>query len=292
MALRKFQKPCFALLLLAASAISQIASQNTPFKIEVPNVIVDVIVTDRKGHPVYGLNKESFSVLEDNVPQEIVSLTPPQPPAPENNIPPAKRSDPENLPSSTSKPSVQPEPQRKSITLLIDSGGLRPFSLKDACVAAAKYVEKTVPAGNQVSIYWVDSSLHLAVPFTSDKQRLVQALDKLSATVSTGRMTASDRVRTQQRIDDLFVTIHPETLYGSEAIGGAGDPMKRGLVVEMNMLRSWLVISNNFQARAIYMALRALALGYRDLPGRKSVVIFSEGFLHAPDVIPQMQARH
>jgi hypothetical protein len=38
------------------------------------------------------------------------------------------------------------------------------------------------------------------------------------------------------------------------------------------------------------MALRALALGYRDLPGRKSVVVFSEGFLHAPDAGPQMQA--
>jgi len=224
MVLRKLQKLCLALFLVAASAVCQVAPPDAPFKIEVPNVIVDVVVTDRKGHPVYGLNKESFTVLEDNVQQEIVSLTAPEPPAPENNITPAKRSSSENVPTAASTPFIQPERQRKSITLLIDSGGLRPFSLKDACTAAAKYVEKTVPAGNQVSIYWVDSSLHLAVPFTSNKQRLLQALDKLSATVSTGRTTASDRVRTQQRIDDLFVTIHPETLYGSEAMGAGPIP--------------------------------------------------------------------
>ncbi len=38
------------------------------------------------------------------------------------------------------------------------------------------------------------------------------------------------------------------------------------------------------------MALRAIAQSYQDLPGRKNVVVFSEGFVHSPEAQPALQA--
>jgi hypothetical protein len=40
----------------------------------------------------------------------------------------------------------------------------------------------------------------------------------------------------------------------------------------------------------VFVALRALALAYRDLPGRKSLIVFSEGFLHALEGGPEIEA--
>ncbi len=61
------------------------------------------------------------------------------------------------------------------------------------------------------------------------------------------------------------------------------------LLHEMNVLRSWLTIASSLQARAVFVALRALAVSYRDIPGRKTVMVFSEGFLHSPSADGEMQ---
>src|ERR1022692_323521 len=42
---------------------------------DVNMVLVPAVVTDRKGATVNGLSRESFAVLEDKVPQAIVSLS-------------------------------------------------------------------------------------------------------------------------------------------------------------------------------------------------------------------------
>ena len=208
----------WAVLLLLVPACSVVPAQNTPIKVEVPTVVVDVIVTDRKGHQAAGLTKDSFSVLEDNVPQEIVSFSAPGiTPTTERDYILSKENKPNGNSAAIAVPAQVPANERKpqSITFLIDLGDIQSTSLKSACDAAAQYVEKAVAEGNQISIYWVDTSLHLAVPFTNDKERLLAAIEKLSSRVPNGRLTARERILAQQKIDDLFITIHPETRYGS-----------------------------------------------------------------------------
>lgn len=273
-------------LLLAVLALAASASDLT-IKVEVRNVAVDVFVTDRKGHHVSGLTKEQFSISEDGVPQQIVSFKTGRTNLSQPPKDPASRTS-----NQAAAPVAEDPPVQQSITLLIDLGGLQPQNLNIACSSAAKYVEKALAAGNLVSIYWVDSSLHLAVPLTSDKARLLAVLDKLRAHVPAGRLTASDRISAQNRIEDLFDTIHPQVKYGGVASStdSGGGSISASLKIEMNILRSWLVIASRDQAEAIFMSLRALSLAYTDRPGRKTVVVFSEGFLHAGDAAREMRA--
>ena len=58
----------------------------------------------------------------------------------------------------------------------------------------------------------------------------------------------------------------------------------------LGTLRAFLWTQTTIQARAVFIALRAIAQSYADIPGRKNVVVFSEGFLHSPDAKPQMAA--
>jgi VWFA-related protein len=276
--------------LLAFSALRIAAQSETPvIKVEVPTVSVDVIVTDKKGHHVPGLSAQDFKILEAGVPQTIASFIPPVADSAGPDQPAQAYPQPVHSPSTAAPhPAAQDGRSPQFITLVIDLGDLQWGNLKNACHAAEQYVEKTLASGNQVSLYWVDTGLHLAVPFSSDKARLMQALDKLAASVPTGRSTISERLRTERQIDDLFTQIHPETFIGIPPQGSSTGLIAKGPEAEMDILRSWLTISQTFQARAVFVALRAIAIAYRDLPGRKSVVVFSEGFLHAPDAGAEM----
>jgi VWFA-related protein len=273
---------------MALSASRLPAQSNPVIKVEVPTVSVDVIVTDKKGHHVPGLSMQDFKIFEAGVQQPIASFIPPAiSPLIAPVASPAISSQPGQ--PAAPPPAAQAPRAPQFLTLVIDLGDLQWGNLKNACHAAEEYVGKTLAAGNQVSLYWVDTGLHLAVPFSSDKARLMQALEKLAATVPSGRATISERLRTERKIDDLFTQIHPETLIGIPPQGSSRDLVVKGPEAEMDILRSWLTISQTFQARAVFVALRAIAIAYRDLPGRKSVVVFSEGFLHAPVAEPEMQ---
>jgi len=59
---------------------------------------------------------------------------------------------------------------------------------------------------------------------------------------------------------------------------------------QIDTMRGYLSMQNTFQARAVFTALRAMCFAYRDLPGRKNVVLFSEGFLNSDDARSEMEA--
>ncbi len=61
-----------AVLLIAATSL--FAQQEPTIRVDVSQVLVPVVVTDRKGHHVTGLRAADFKILEDGIPQDIVSF--------------------------------------------------------------------------------------------------------------------------------------------------------------------------------------------------------------------------
>jgi VWFA-related protein len=275
--------------LVLCGALDCLAQQAPPspepaVKSETSAVVVDVIVTDRKGHHVPGLSAGDFKLYEDGIPQAIGSFSPPpaegehEPTSSTHAVPtPA-------APAGTAPTERAPAPQL--ITLLIDLGDLHPDSLKQACAAASRFAERTIAAGNLIAIYWVDTSLHLGVPFTGDRDRAFDILEKLSNRVPSGRFSVQEREQTQREVEQLAATSSAQL---PQAPGGGSAPPDPA-AAERDVLRSWITTANALQARTVFVALRAMALAYRDLPGRKNLVVLSEGFLHAVDGGPQIQA--
>src|SRR5437763_16916095 len=81
-----------AALLLALLALQLGAQEKLAEPIEVHVVNVDVVVTDRAGHPVPGLTKNDFELFENGKPQTITNFYEVKPPAAEEllvtNVPP------------------------------------------------------------------------------------------------------------------------------------------------------------------------------------------------------------
>jgi VWFA-related protein len=255
--------------------------EESVLKVEATAVVVDVIVTDRKGHHVPGLTASDFMLSENNSPQTIESFIPPAPRPGPREVENGRGGSAALAPLAAGPKGPAAAKQTRThqlITVVLDLGDLHPESLRRACAAAGKFAEKTIAEGNLIAIYWVDTSLHLGVPFTRDRKRALEVLESLNTRPPSGQFTALERERAQ----DELVEMKNDTV-AMPTNPGMGSPPPDPMEQARNMVRSWITTANALQARTVFVALRALALAYRDLPGRKSVVVFSEGFLHALD---------
>ena len=266
--------------------------QGGVLKVEAPSVVVDVIVTDRKGRSAGDLAAEDFAVYDNNVQQKIVTFVPPlaagsQPtPSPQPGVP---------LPGS--KPAAAREvvdlAKVHFITLVLDLGDLQLQNIKKACDAATEYIRTTLAPEDFVAVYYVNQTLHLAQSFTREKQRAVEAVTEISNKPPGGRLTAALRLSTQDDITRLESELNG---FGSSVGPGAGVPSslspQDAMIAdrELSTLRRFLWTQGVLQARAVLVAMRAIAQAYQDLPGRKNVVVFSQGFTHAPEAQPALQA--
>jgi VWFA-related protein len=292
------QRETGALPASTAQSASEKAGQSVTIKVQAASVVVDVIVTDKKGRHVGGLAASDFAVFDNGVPQKIVTFVPPS--GAVLHPPLAAAAGPGGANQPAEAPA--PKPQRQAIdlssvrfiTLVLDLGGLQAGSIGKAREAAVQYLQKTVAKEDFVAVYSVDSSLHLDAPFTQDKQRAVEAIRRAGHRASSGPMSANARIETEQEIRDLESQAYG---FGTQAGPGAGQQSSLGdhgaaqfAEQELASLRAYLWTQSIFQARTICMVLRAIAQAYRDLPGRKNVVVFSEGFIHSPEARTEMAA--
>lgn len=283
---------CFALI-----APSQDVSPVPQFKVDASSVVVDVIVTDHKGHHVPGLQASDFNLQENGVQQKIVSFSRAETPSPSN-------AGAKNAPQPTANPketSSEPPTNRPHLlTVVLDLADNRPENLRKSCETVLKYLEQNLSPSDYVAVYFIDRSLHLGVPFTNDISQARAAIKQLAQKVNSGQFSSSDRASVQKQINELYVEAHPNAQLGMDVespqfTGGPGNtvPGNSSAVFferEMGTLRSYLAMENTYQAKAVFVALRAICQSYADLPGRKNVVLFSEGFLYADDAKTEMEA--
>ena len=145
-------------------------------KTTVHQVLVDVVVTDRKNHPITGLLQEDFSVLEDGKPQRIVFFEAHTPRGAPTGETPALP----NLPANTFANASAPNNQSPLNVLLYDLLNTRltdqPFAHKEI----VKFLSHR-PTGSRFAIFVLGDTLHLLQGFTEDKTQLVTAMNRLEA---------------------------------------------------------------------------------------------------------------
>lgn len=279
---------------------SEVSNSEPHFQAETVNVVVDVIVTDRHGHHVQGLKADDFKIYEDGVAQKVVGFIPSTRSALDVSISSAATNSNATPPTLQKQPALSSEPHL--LTVVLDLADNSPANTKNSADAVLGYLDKADISGDYVAIYYIDRGLHIALPFTNDLQKARGALKEIETRRSTGTLTGADRATTQGEVNDLYRQAHPETVLGAVAgdqptvtvgpSGGAPPPNNLSMAMDRQIeaMRSYLSLANMFQARAVFSALRAICLAYRDMPGRKNVILFSEGFSYSDDARPAMEA--
>jgi VWFA-related protein len=134
-------------------------------------VLLDVVATDSKGHPVEGLKASDFTVLEDGVPQSINSLSEHIAVATTTNAPPPPRLPPNAFSNFAAEANAD-----SATIILIDA--------LDSPVKAQMYLRqqimayfKTARPVTTFAIFQIDTTVHMVQGFTSDPQVLLQAVE-------------------------------------------------------------------------------------------------------------------
>lgn len=295
-----------ALLLVQTPALlgqdppAQRASGSEPTQVSA--ILVDVVVRDGKGNPVKGLRAEDFEIYEDGVRQDIGSMTPvfrdapsrapatetktAAPPPPSAGTPAAA----ETASAAEAPPEIAEAPEVVALVFDRLTGDSRAL----AHSAAVKYLESGPRlANNYMAVFGIDIGLHAYQSFTRDKELIRKAIDAFAnratsqyGSVAEGLGTAVDADQAQ-RVQTALAS--------AEAAAASGDPTAAAsigaLAAQQAMSTAYATSAQTFEALerdqagyATSNALMAVVNGMRAIPGRKSIVFFSEGLAIPPNV--------
>jgi VWFA-related protein len=143
-----------------------LSNQNV-IRVEVPIVMVDVVVTDKKGKPVKGLTKEDFKLFEDGSVQQLT------------NFEYISEEEPTGELASITTDRPLGGERQNYILFLFDNMSMDASSQERSRHAAAKFIEENMRAGDLVAIANYRNSMQIVQNFSSNKTRLARALGVL-----------------------------------------------------------------------------------------------------------------
>jgi VWFA-related protein len=252
-------------------------------------VLVDVVVRDRHGQPVRDLTEADFQVLEEGIPQPIGSFSRVfdgvTAPVPAVGAPAAA--------ASATNPGIAAPPQGQvsdqPVTAIVFDR-LSPEARRLAVQAAQNYLGTREGAPGYVGIFGVDLALTPYAPFTRNTRVLRQALTKMA---SRGSASFNSPEQQQQKANaDQQAAAAGQSAASAAAAGGPGASAAVGtapgdaLLAQMqgNMIRDFELMETDQQGYSTINGLFAVISALRRVPGRKSLILFSEGIAIPPAV--------
>lgn len=240
--------------------------QNTRvLKVEVRVVLLDVVVTNKKGEPVSGLKKEQFQIIEDGVPQTLASFEEHHdaPQSAKASVTGSESGAP--LPPGVYTSAQTVKPSDSLNVLLLDWLNTQPADQSYVRSEVIKYL-RTVPPGTRLGIFALTPELRIVQGFTTETARLFAALDGHStaaATKSVGLLSSSSRRAGDQEVLEMMTRANASPF----AIAAVGDFQNTTNNSE----------TGDRSARTI-AAFRDLQAYLSAIPGRKNVLWFASEF--------------
>lgn len=249
-------------------------------------IVVDVVVRDRDGNPVQGLRQEDFEIQEDGVPQTIGSMTAVAKPA----VAPAAEAP---LPGPGEPVGEAAKKAPEVLALVFDRLSTESRALAHS--AALQYVGDGKVAANVIAVFGIDLSLIFYQPFTRDADAIRAGIESAGgrSTSTFGSTREAQQRATEQMIrsGDALNTMTANAGPGGapQGIGGAAADAQFAQM-QRRMLDSFQALERDEQGYSTSNALMAVVSAMRAIPGRKSVVFFTEGLAIPPNVQARFQS--
>jgi len=228
-------------------------------KISTNLIQIDVSVTDKKGKPIADLKPEEIEIYENGKKQKVTNF-----------------SFVSNLNTTETKADVtdkntMPIPQaalrneqiRRTFALVVDDLSLSFESAYQTRRALKKFVDEQMQPGDLVAIIRTGAGMGALQQFTSDKRILYAAIEKVKWNpLGNGGISAFAPIEAA-----------PDTsLQSSGGQAETDEPSTGGVGESLDDFRSSVFATGTLGA------LKYIVQGMGQLPGRKSVILFSDGF--------------
>lgn len=292
------------LALMTAPPIGARPTQERPgYQATATAVLVDVVVRDRHGRPVTDLNAADFELREDGVLQELGSFTrvsrgggigvrvglrePGATTLIEHGRPAA--SDDAAAASPTSYPAVT--------ALVFDALSADAVSLCQRAALAHLPMSGLVDA--RVAVFSTEPSLRVLQGFTDDPALVREGVRRVLPAGTALKELQSERMaKLRERRDQLNNLADPgaqggaggSSLGGGNAAAiGEAEQQKRLVQGEMRVLQSFESLDRDQRGFGTMGALSTVLRSLAEMPGRKTLIFFSEGLPASPVLQARLQ---
>jgi VWFA-related protein len=212
-----------ACLLLAPAAGQEPIESHAVIHSDTRLVLVDAVVTDKKGKYIRNLTKKDFKVYQDSQEQTITTFSS------ESSAPPLDNS------------------RKHYLVLFFDNSSASLPQQACAREAATKFIDANAAPNRLMAIAEFGGALRVTQDFTDNVERLKQVVSGVK-----------------------FASVGPAAGGGLFGRGGS--------------------LFNDFSIRSVLGALRNMAKGLSGIPGRKTLVFLSGGFLLTVDTMSDLTA--
>jgi VWFA-related protein len=244
-------------------------------------VSLDVIVKDKKGKAITDLKPEDFTVVENGVPQKIQffdsTLT-----SSNESAQPTTATD-----STGPKPRIPTGFPRNIIALVLDGQSTELANLKHVREGTMKYIRERITDSDSVALFSISGGLKLLQPFTQDKAKLIAAVDKAyDSSIVSKSAEARELSENISSLRDQIGGGSTEPIAATPAGGAAGSSAAQRMIAQ-RVLEQYIQLRSSLsaqQTRPVLAALAAISEGLRPIPGKKTLVMFSQGFV-APETL-------
>ncbi len=261
------KKVVLTLLFICFAAISGFAQKpaQTPkpaddddvVKISTNLIQVDVTVTDSKGKIISDLKPEDFEIYENGKKQEVTNFSFISAGSRTEQVA-VNPKDKNAVPIPPSK--VRPEQVRRTIALVVDDLTLSFESTYQVRRALKKFVDEQMEDGDLVAIIRTGAGIGALQQFTTDKRQLYAAIEKVKwNSIGAGGIGA-------------FASIDSNLQNQSANNEENSDEEERDSLADLNEFRESIFATGTLGA------INFIVRGMKDLPGRKSVMLLSDGF--------------
>jgi len=260
------------LLLLTSASHTQAQDQEDVVKVKSNLVNIDVIVKDKKGKYISDLKPEDFTITEDGKAQKLEFFD-----APIVRIELHKAGD--TVAAAPSAPAPGPATAtRNYVALVLDLQSTDITNLKPVRDGMIKYIREQISDMDAVAVLSVTNGLKMLQPFTQDKEKLIASVEKIGSPDSKS-FEQKDITENIANLRDFLNNAPTDPAGITTNAGGSAMAqvmVARAVLAQFIRLRTALSVQ---QARPVLAALAAIAEGLRPIPGRKTVVLFSQGFV-------------
>lgn len=153
--------------LIPLSAAMCLAQAPPVIKSETRLVVVNVVVTDKKGAYVHDLTAKDFRLFDDNKEQPIQSF-------------------------SVESSAAGPARQTDYMVVAFDDAGMSPSDQVRARQAAARFIDANAGPARRIASANIDNGLRITQGFTDSAGRLKEAISKAKPTVSAAIITGNN----------------------------------------------------------------------------------------------------
>ena len=226
-------------------------------------VQVDAVVTDKNGNPVIDLKPDEVRIFEDDKQQKVTHFSYVTALSPEIASTPGSATLDKNAPPAPPV-ALKPEQVRRTIAIVVDDLGLSFQSTSYVRSALRKFVDEQMQSGDLVAIIRTSGGIGALQQFTSDRRQLYAAIDHVKWYVS-GRASSG-----------VFAPTGSEIGPGLRADAQAAYD-------ELQQFREELFTVGTLGA------IDYVVRGLRELPGRKSIILISDGIKLINRIDPNQQ---